>query len=339
MRRSALAPWLLVALMGASCASPAKPAARAQLPTTTTVPTTTTTTTIPRFPLSGAPLTDADVARRPAVAVKIDNNEAGRPQAGVDKADLVYEEFTEGITRFVVIFHSQEAETVGPVRSVRPADPVIVTPFGGVFGLSGGSPAAEEVARASPLTLVTEADLEVMYRRPGRSAPHNLYTSTGGLRSRAPGDARPPARFADFVLPGQEFTAAETTPVRHVSLVPATYTTADYDWDGESRTWKRATDGRPHILEGDVQINPTTVIVQYTPYAEFAEDSTVMYPNVVGTGEAWIFTAGVLAKGTWSKPSPEAVTTYTDAAGRPILFPVGQTWIHLLEPGSPVTPS
>jgi hypothetical protein len=64
-----------------------------------------------------------------------------------------------------------------------------------------------------------------------------------------------------------------------------------------------------------------------------------MYPEVVGSGEAWIFAAGVMAKGTWTKASAEAVTTYTDAAGQPFVLPVGQTWVHLVEPGSPVTPS
>ena len=340
MRRHLLARWLLVALLAASCGTAKRtpPVAQAQ-PTTTSTTTSTTTTTIPTFPLTGVPVGDAGAARRPAITVKIDNSAAARPQAGVDKADLVYEEFTEGITRFVVVFHSAEADVVGPVRSVRPADPAIVTPLGGVLGFSGGSPAAVEVAQQSPLTLVTEGDREVMYRREGRFAPHNLYTSTAGLLSRAPPEAGPPPKFAEFLREGQSFTAAETTPVSHLSLVPAPFATADYDWDGESRTWKRTTDGAAHILEGDVQIAPRTVIVQYTPYSEFAGDSAVRYPEVVGSGEAWIFTAGLLAKGTWSKPSPEAVTAYTDGAGKPIVLPPGQTWIHLVEPGSTVNPS
>ena len=334
MRPSWVVRFLLVAVLAAGCTE-ARRAAPAPPPSTTT----STTTTIPRYPLTGVPAGDPQAGRRAAVTVKIDNNRAARPQAGVEKADLVYEEFTEGITRFVVVFHSSDAELVGPVRSVRPADPAIVTPLGGVLGFSGGSPAAVEVAQQAPLTLVTEGDREVLYRRPGRDAPHNLYTSTEGLRARAPAEAGPPPKFADFLEEGQQFTAAETTPVSRLSLVPAPYATADYDWDGESRTWKRTTDGAPHVLEGDVQIAPRTVIVQFTAYQLFIPDMSVLYPEVLGSGEAWIFTAGVLAKGSWSKPSPEAVTAFTDTAGKPIVLPAGQTWIHLVEPGSPVTPS
>ncbi|MGH9265925.1 MAG: DUF3048 domain-containing protein, partial [Acidimicrobiales bacterium] len=136
--------------------------------TTTTVAPTTTTTLAPVYPLTGRPLDDAGRAGRAAVAVKIDNIADARPQAGIAAADVVYEEFTEGVTRFVVVYHSGDAEAVGPVRSVRPADPVIVSPLGGVFGFSGGSPGAEALAREAPLTLVTEGDTVVMYRRPER---------------------------------------------------------------------------------------------------------------------------------------------------------------------------
>ncbi len=153
---------ILAALVAAGCSSAGKAAAPAttsttQPPetTTTTVPPTTTTTTTtppppPTYPLTGRPATDAGIAGRAAVAVKIDNIVDARPQAGVIAADVVYEEFTEGVTRFIVVYHSSDAEVVGPVRSVRPADPVIVTPLGGVFGFSGGSPGAVALAARHP---------------------------------------------------------------------------------------------------------------------------------------------------------------------------------------------
>ena len=307
--------------------------------TTTAAPETTTTTSTtlpPTYPLTGRPVTDVGRAARAAVAVKIDNIVDARPQAGISAADVVYEEFTEGITRFIVVFHSGDAPVVGPVRSVRPADPDVITPLGGVLGFSGGSPAAVAIAAASPLTLVTEADTAVMYRRPGRVAPHNLYTSTDGLFSRAPAGAGSPRAFASFLRDGQAFTGPGSMPVAHLRIVPAPFVTADYDWDAASGTWLRSTDGRPHLLE-DGRIAPTNVIVQFTPYQVFAADENVMYPLVLGTGDAWVFAAGSLVKGTWSKPTPDAVTTFTDANGAPIALPPGQTWVHFVAPGSVVT--
>ncbi len=329
---------LLLAVLAAGCSGRGKAAAPEPPPTTpetTTTVASTTTTPPPTYPLTGRPVTDTGKAGRAAVAVKIDNVAAARPQAGIGAADVVYEEFTEGVTRFVVVYHSNDADLVGPVRSVRPADPVIVTPLRGLLAFSGGSPGAEALAREAPLTLVTEADTAVMYRRPGRTAPHNLYTSTQGLYMRVPAEAGSPPKFAEFLTDGRTFTGAGAVPVSTISLVPAPYVTASYDWDAASGVWLRTTDGRPHLVE-EGRIAPTTVVVQFTPYQFFVDDYDVQYPEVVGAGDVWVFAAGSLVQGTWRKDSPEAVTSFTDSAGAPIVLPPGQTWIHLVAPGSTV---
>lgn len=299
-------------------------------------PVPTTTTLPPTWPLTGRPL-EAGAGRRAALSVKIDNIAAARPQAGISSADVIYEEFTEGITRFIVVFHSGDAEVVGPVRSVRPADPVIVRSLGGVLAFSGGSPAAVELAAAMPLTLVTENDRSVMYRRSGRSAPQNLYTSTEGLRSLAGDDFSPPARLAPFLAPGQSFGGLGASPVARIDIVPAPFVTASYTWDPGSGAWLRSTDGRPHLLEEGGRIAPTTVVIQFVPYVRFVADAKVQYPEVIGTGEVWILANGNVIRGSWSKPAAESPTAFTDAGGDPIPLPPGQTWFHLVSPGAPVS--
>jgi hypothetical protein len=345
---SARAPLLLLALLAlvAGACSGGSTAAAVRDSTTSvdarppgsssTEAPTTTTTLKPTYPLTGRPVTDPAVAARPAVSVKIDNIAEARPQAGIGAADVVYEEFTEGITRFIVVFQSADADVVGPVRSVRPADPVITRSLGGVLGYSGGSPAAVALATASPLTSVTENDTAVMYRRPGRAAPHNLYTSSAGLRSRAPAGTGAPVPLAGFLPDASGFGGAGAAAVTTISIVPAPYVTAGYTWDAASSSWLRSTDGRPHLLDGGGQIAPNNIVVQFTPYLEFAADSKVQYPNVLGTGDAWVFAAGKLIKGTWSKPAAESPTALTTADGSPIKLPPGQTWYHLVAPGSSV---
>ena len=88
-------------------------------------PTTTTTTApAPACPLTGVPAPNVrSVPQRPAMAVKIDNYPAGRPQSGLDKADIIFEEPVEGgITRFAAVFQCQDAALIGPVRSARNID-------------------------------------------------------------------------------------------------------------------------------------------------------------------------------------------------------------------------
>jgi Protein of unknown function (DUF3048) N-terminal domain/Protein of unknown function (DUF3048) C-terminal domain len=288
------------------------------------------------FPLTGMPAYDRAKLARQAVAVKIDNSADARPQAGIDHADVVYEEYTEGITRFIVVFQSSDAPFVGPVRSVRPADPTVIKPLGGPLAFSGGSPAVVDVVKSSGIRQITENDTDTLKRRSGKSTPHNLYTTTADLFRKAGAGAPPPA-FAPFLPAGQPFAGAGAAPVTRLSLSPAPGVSAAYQWDAASKTWKRSTDGKPHALEGGGQIAPTNIIVQYTPYSTFPQDKKVRYPEVLGSGDALVFSGGAMVKAKWTKSTAGSVTTYVDAAGAPVKLAPGQTWVHLQEPGGGLT--
>src|SRR6476660_5770760 len=91
---------------------------------TPTVPPTPTPTPKPKlWPLTGLPVAaDGQIGRRP-LNVRLPNDPNARPQYGLNKADIVFEMIVEGgVTRFSAIFHSKDADTVGPVRSYRFSD-------------------------------------------------------------------------------------------------------------------------------------------------------------------------------------------------------------------------
>ena len=319
-----LAVTLLMVL--AACGG-GKKAARGRA---TTVPATTTTTLPPQAPLTGLPQPDAEKLHRAAIVVKIDNNAAARPQAGLDAADVVYEEVTEGITRFVVVFQSTDTDPIGPVRSVRPADPLIVAPLGGLLVFSGGAPNIVQLVRNANLDFIDENNTAALYRRSGRSAPHNLYTDSEKLYGQVGGDAKEPPPFAKFLKLGETFTPpAGSTPVSAIDI-PLADITASYTWDANAKGWARSTNGQPHNLESGGVWTPNNVIVQYVAYSRFAADAAVTYPEVTGTGEAWYFLDGTLTKGTWSKAGAITVTSYADASGAPMVFPPGRTIVELV---------
>ena len=57
--------------------------------------------------------------------------------------------------------------------------------------------------------------------------------------------------------------------------------------------------------------------------------------QVIGEGEAWVFSAGKVATGTWHKPDGKSPTTYRDQQGGEIVLSPGTTWIALpYGPGS-----
>ena len=164
--------------------------------TTTTAAPTTTTTAGPPCPLSGVPAPGGAVPQRPALAVKVDNYPTARPQSGLDKADIVFEEPVEGgITRLVAVFQCQNADLVGPVRSARAPDVGIVDQLSHpLFVHVGGiNPVVALVAAADDVNLDLGYHGSVIIRPPGRYPPYNTYLSTAGGWGLVPGDTTPPA--------------------------------------------------------------------------------------------------------------------------------------------------
>ena len=86
---------------------------------------------------------------RPALVVKVSNADGSssshnaRPQAGFNEADVVAELLTEGgVTRLALIFHSADAEDVGPVRSFRTSELDLLPSLGlPLFAYSGANAA------------------------------------------------------------------------------------------------------------------------------------------------------------------------------------------------------
>ena len=285
-------------------------------------------------PFTGLPDRHDVAATRSSLGVKIENTPEARPQSGLDQADVVYEEVVEGgITRFWAIFSSAAPENVGPVRSVRSMDPNIILPLGGVVAFSGGTPDNVALVRATGLVTVDEGNAgDAFFRETSRQAPHNLYARTALLWERG-GTPVPPEPLFEYVNEGTEFTG-EPTASFHVHL-QAGYDVA-YVWDaGRGRGWSRFTQGIEPFLASTgsrtpVQVAPTNVIVQFVPYGSGADG------NLIGTGEAWVFSNGQLVKGTWTKLYPPAATVFTDAAGKAIALTPGRTWVELAPTGTSV---
>ncbi len=300
----------------------------------------TPTTRPPAFPLTGLPPgAGAANMNRAAMAVKIDNISAARPQSGLDAADLVYEELAEGgLTRFVVVFQSTDAPEIGPVRSARPSDAEICAWLNGALVYSGGAPAILQLVTTTAGIKAVNIDSEPggSYRTTDRSSPQNLYTSTQRLYDTVGGGLQPPrVPFNDFLAPGQPFTAAGAVPATKLTLRPGPAVDAAYDWDPAVSGWKRSTDGRPHTVKGGAQVAPNNVIVQFTPYAEWPFDSQVRVADGTASGPAWILSGGMVVKGTWERQNPMEAVVYKDAAGNPIRLPPGRTWIELPRSDAP----
>jgi hypothetical protein len=307
-----------------------------------------TTTTVPKqpAPLTGLPV-DATIAERPIVMVKIDNSDPGRAvQRGVDKADVIIEEKVEGtVTRFIAMYQSEDSDLVGPIRSVRTTDADIVAAFpGSVFTYAGGAGKAVASLKNVPVTKVSEEDGSAPFSYPpGHKRPYALFAKTERLREEADDDAGAPQPFLPFLGEGEAFAAAGAVPAAKATVVFGSLTTAAVAWDAASTTWLRTTNGKAHTIKEGRQLAFKTVIVQPVPYRSAgyldASKHKVDEAVVVGSGNAVVLVNGMQVKARWSKPSPRAMTTYTDEAGTPIRFPKGQTLVMLPPTSATVTVS
>jgi hypothetical protein len=299
---------------------------------TTTSQATTTTVAPPVAPLTGLPDPGGESLKRPVLSVKVENLPAARPQAGIEQADVLYEEVVEGgITRFVAMFNSQVPAVIGPVRSVRAEDPDIVWPVGGIFAYSGGAPVNVAAINAAPVHTVDENNGDVLVRnepsQPARDAPHNLY-GLGPALFALGGDPKPPPALFTYVTKDTPPVGGQGVLNFHVGFDAGFDPT--WTWNGTAGNWDRAIGGEPQTVTGNGHISPTNVVVQFTQYTGEGEAQTV------GEGDVWIFTDGTLRTGRWVRPDKTQPAKYLDAAGNPIPLRPGRTWVELLPAGSAV---
>ncbi|MDQ1506327.1 MAG: hypothetical protein QOD57_4054 [Actinomycetota bacterium] len=295
----------------------------------------------PIAPLTGLVDQSGATASRPSIAVKVDNAPEARPQSGLDVADIVYEEVVEGgVTRFIAVFHSQAPPVAGPVRSVRPMDPGVLSAYHGLVAYSGGIPAFVALLRKAP---VQDVDVDVATDAytwdKSRAAPHNEYVSPEKLWPKAKGaNAEPPKAMFVYRAAGEAFGDADA---HHVVIPYSPRQTSVYDWDAAAGTWKRTSNGTPHTTASGAQIAPQNVVIQFVSLhnLDYVDQSgtKVVESTVIGSGDAWILSAGRMTKGHWSKDSASAPTRFTDGSGNPVKLTPGRTWVHFAPVGTPVT--
>jgi hypothetical protein len=332
----------LSGLVLAACSStPATPHQKSAAPPVTTVPTTTSTAPAgPTCPLTGEPVAGgAAVPQRPALAVKVDNYPDARPQSGLDKADIVFEEPVEGgITRYAAVFQCQDAPIVGPVRSARNIDIGILGQLGTpLLAHVGGIDPVLANIDASPLVNVDLGDYANLNIHPaGREAPYDTYATTASLWATHPSMTTPPQPL---------FTYSKTAPggsgATAVSTVGIDFSgTSDVTWKYNPTTslFDRFYNGtEPDMLADGVQNSAANVVVEYVtifygPWYENSEGGLEvqadLYPN--DTGYAEIFRNGVEIPGTWSRSTLGSPTRFLDKAGQVIPLGPGQTWVELV---------
>ncbi len=294
--------------------------------------------------LTGKPAPGGEVPRRPVLAVKVENSADAYPLAGLQTADVVYEELVEGgITRFMALYQCKEAKKVGPVRSARTTDAKVLIQYGPhpVIAYSGGQLAVvNDVERSGLVSFDEGSGGSAFWRDTERYEPHNLFVNTAKLRAKAAnataGDGAPRRLFP--------FDAAAPVLGKHVSGVSMAFSasvTATWKWDKGAERWQRMYEDAPMTLDTGTPITAANVIIQQVVVTEGDLVDVLGYhsPEVTltGSGKAWILRNGVLIAGKWSRPVMGAVTKFVSKTGEIIPLTPGNTWIELVAKGTAPT--
>ncbi|HET8567904.1 MAG TPA: DUF3048 domain-containing protein [Candidatus Limnocylindria bacterium] len=285
------------------------------------------------WPLRGTNAPSADATGRRPVMVRVPNDPAARPQSGLAKADIVFELLVEGgITRYALVFHSEEADKVGPIRSARLSDLHLAPMLRAILAHVGAQTQTleriREAAKAGQFVDVDQFQSSAAFDRVSdRPAPQNVYTSTQRIREAAKDTAKvqvPPLAFGESKAQGKPAT---TLTIPYTGSGKVTY---EPSGDG----FKRAQAGQPTVDDGR-EVAPANVIVIKTEITEvpgYVEDehgSLSLDIRSTGSGPVVVLTAGKRFDGTWER-SGAANFSFKDASGTPILLRPGLSWVHIV---------
>ena len=351
VRRIALS-FIAVALVISGCSSGGSTNDSADQSTSSS-PTPTPTPT-PTWPLTGI-VSKAASKTAPVLVIKVENDPSVRPQSGLDRADVVFEELVEGgITRFCTMFQSSLPKEIGPVRSVRHVDASIASPVADFFIFSGGARPTLRYVRADlpkGVKILTEG-APGMYRSRKHYAPHNLFLNPQVLVAKSKHSNTPTdGIFYRDPNAGTEVESSTPTPVPSVSgssrpviatYIPVTGLNARFSnsetprwvWNQKRGEWLRFESSRKHTNTAGVQLGvPNLVILNVkTIDAGYRDPAGNYVPRTVftGTGKGYVLENGQALAVKWSKPALGSQVTLTDVTGKVVTLSPGRTWVELI---------
>lgn len=293
-----------------------------------------------RVPSINGTLVDAEIAEKRPIAVMIENHPDARPQSGLAQADIIYEALAEGgITRFMAVYHGQEAESIGPIRSARDYYADIANELSALYAHVGGSD--EVLQKISNGYYKKLTDLNEFYngdyftRIKSRSAPHNTYGSTEKLRSylekkdlitKADLHRRP---FNDYF--GPEGQVADNIVI---DFSTPSYKVG-YTYNKTTNAYLRDHNGKAHTdAPSGKTLEAKNIIIQYVKSAPIpGDDKFRIDVDTKSGGKALVFRGGKIISGTWKVVN--GATQFVDDTDKEIELYRGSTWIELVPISTP----
>ena len=283
-------------------------------------------------------IVDLDDETRP-YAVMINNHHQARPQAGLDKAYIIYEFLVEGgITRMMALFpYNADVDRIGSVRSSRHYYLDYALENDAIYVHWGTSIYAEKDIASLGIN-----NIDGMYHGDtyfttdyslNRSLEHTRFTNSTLIKNAINNIGYRTKREKPYLLKYTtdevDLSTKEGSIANRIDINYSYYMTANYNYNEEEKTYYRSINDEPMVdLVTGEQYKFKNIIVYALNYHDISAYGHQDMDNI-GSGEGYYFTNGYGVKIKWSKSSRADQTKYYYEDGTEIDFSDGNTFIQI----------
>ncbi len=271
------------------------------------------------------------------IAVMIDNHNGAWPQAGLQKAYMIYEIIVEGgETRLMALFKGAEAEKIGPVRSARHYFIDYAMENDAIYVHFGESPqASSDIKKYSVNEIdgITE-DGTTFWRVKDKAAPHNAVTSTAKLIESAKNKKYKMTSNKESILNyvTEEVNLEEAEQATSITIPHSDLQTVKYEYNAESKVYERQARGKTQTdWDTGSAITTKNILITFCDNYTLSDTEKKGRQGLknIGTFDGYYITNGKAMPIKCIKEARDEQTKYQDLAGNEIKINDGNTFVNI----------
>lgn len=274
------------------------------------------------------------------IAVMIDNHNKAWPQAGLNKAYIVYEIIVEGgETRLMALFKGQNVTNIGPVRSSRHYFLDYALENDAIYVHYGWSPQAQSdisTLKVNNINGISESSSS-FWRNNKKKSPHNVLTSTEKILTIANRKKYSTTSTKDSVLnyTADSIELVDGVSATHVTIPHSNLQKVEYKYNVETGRYTRYARNtvQKDFITGEEITTKNIIVVYCNNYTlDDPENKGRQGIENVGTCNGYYITNGKAIEILCTKSSRTAQTVYKDLKGKEIEVNDGNTFINICSP-------
>ncbi len=271
------------------------------------------------------------------IAIMIDNHSDAWPQAGLQKAYMVYEIVVEGgETRLMALFKGADVEKIGPVRSARHYFLDYAMENDAIYTHFGESPQADSDIRKYSINEIDgiAEDGTTFKRVKDKASPHNAVTSIDKLIESAKNKKFKMTSNKESVLNyvTDEVNLEEGQGAISVTIPHSDLQTVKYVYDEENKVYQRYARGKKQTdWDSKETITTKNIIITFCDNYTLQDKENKGRQGIknIGTFDGYYITNGKAIKIKCIKNEREEQTVYQDLEGNEIKVNDGNTFVNI----------